>query len=311
MPFWPVTARNTCTLFMIIQIVSVVTPIFLITGLGYLWARREQPFDNATISSLVMYIGTPSLVFHSLTSLRPDLAQLQQLGLASLGVIAVCLLTGYIGLRAAKLDRHAFLPALALANTGNMGIPLVMLTFGDAGLALGVVVFFVHSLAQNSLGLAISSGTFDPRTLLKQPIIWAVLLACGALITNTQIPEWLSNTTQLLGGLLIPAMLLMLGTSLARLSVRDMPQAVSLAIARLALGASAGLLLIWLLDLRGIAAGVLFLQATMPVAVFNFVFADRFNRSPEQVAATVLVSTLLAMISLPLLVAISLNIAGS
>jgi len=296
---------------MLIQIISVVTPIFIITGLGYLWARRDQPFDNATISALVMYIGTPSLVFHSLTTLRPELAQLQQLGVATLCVIGACLLVGYVGLRLARLNLNAFLPALALANTGNMGVPLVMLTFGDQGLALGVVVFFVHSLAQYSLGLAISSGSFDPRSLLRQPILWAVLLACLTLITNTSIPVWLSNTTELLGGLLIPAMLLMLGTSLARLSIGDMPLALSLAVARLLLGAAAGLLLIWLFDLQGVAAGVLFLQATMPVAVFNFVFADRFNRSPERVAATVLVSTLLAMACLPALVAISLQIAGT
>lgn len=67
--------------------------------------------------------------------------------------------------------------------------------------------------------------------------------------------------------------------------------------------------MIWLLELEGIAAGVLFLQASMPVAVFNFVFADRFNRDPEKVAAAVLASTLITMAALPLLVAFSLAIA--
>ena len=218
---------------MFLQIVSVVTPVFLITALGYLWARRGQPFDNATVSSLVMYIGTPALVFHSLTSLRPELQELQQLGLAALGVILFCLLAGFAGLRASGRDIHAFLPALTLANTGNMGLPLVMLTFGDAGLAMGVVVFFVHALAQNSLGLAISSGTFNPVLLLRQPILWAVILASLVLLTDTAVPDWLTNTTRLLGGLLIPAMLLMLGTSLATLTVSDMPQAVVLALTRL------------------------------------------------------------------------------
>lgn len=294
---------------MLIQIVSVVTPIFLITALGYLWARWNQPFDNATISSLVMYIGTPCLVFHSLTSLQPELSELRTLGLASLGVIILCLIVGYVGLKVGRLDRNAFLPALTLANTGNMGLPLVMLTFGDAGLAMGVVVFFVHSLTQNSLGLAISSGSFEPKILLKQPILWAVILACTTLITGVGVPEWLTNTTRLLGGLLIPAMLLMLGTSLARLTLRDLPQALALAVSRMILGISAALLLIWVLQLQGVAAGVLFLQATMPIAVFNYVFADRFNRLPEQVAATVLVSTLITMAALPILVAISLGIA--
>jgi len=295
---------------MFTQIVAVVTPIFLITAIGYLWAKRGQPFDNATISGLVMYIGTPALVFHSLTSLRPDLVELRQVGVATVCVIGFCLVLGYAGLRAANLSRHAFLPSLFQPNAGNMGIPLVMLTFGDAGLALGVVVFFVHALSQNSLGLGVSSGTLNPATLLRQPIIWSVALACLVLITDMPVPEWISNTTQLLGGLLIPAMLLMLGTSLVRLSVRDLPQALGLAVARLALGISAAVSMIWLFDLQGIAAGVLFLQASMPVAVFNFVFADRFERKREQVAATVLVSTLLGMATLPLLVAGSLYIAG-
>ena len=121
-------------------------------------------------------------------------------------------------------------------STGNMGLPLVMLTFGDAGLAMGVVVFFVHSLTQNSLGLTISSGSFQPRTLLRQPILWAVILACVTLISGVTVPEWLTNTTRLLGGLLIPAMLLMLGTSLARLTLKDLPQALALAVSRMLLG---------------------------------------------------------------------------
>jgi len=129
------------------------------------------------------------------------------------------------------------------------------------------------------------------------------------LVIDVPVPAWLSNPPQLLGGLLIPAMLLMLGTSLVRLSVRDLPQALALAIARLMLGMGAALGMIWLFELQGIAAGVLFLQASMPVAVFNFVFADRFARSPEQVAAAVLVSTLLGMATLPLLVGASLFLA--
>ena len=67
--------------------------------------------------------------------------------------------------------------------------------------------------------------------------------------------------------------------------------------------------MIWLFDLRGLVAGVLLLQAGMPVAVFNYVFAERFNRSPPQVAAVVLVSTLLTLATLPILVAAALRIS--
>ena len=39
----------------------------------------------------------------------------------------------------------------------------------------------------------------------------------------------------------------------------------------------------------------------MPVAVFSYLFAVRYNRSPEEVAGTVLISTVLSFLSLPLL----------
>ncbi len=71
-----------------------------------------------------------------------------------------------------------------------------------------------------------------------------------------------------------------------------------------------GLVIIWALDLTGVMAGVVFLQAAMPAAVFNFVFAQRFGRDPEKVAAVILLSTLISFATLPFLVASALRIAG-
>ena len=75
-------------------------------------------------------------------------------------------------------------------------------------------------------------------------------------------------------------------------------------------GPMVGLGVIWLLGLEGLAAGVVLLQAAMPAAVFNYVFAERNGRSPEQVAGAVLASTVLSMLTLPLLVAGALSLAG-
>ncbi|MCZ6641992.1 MAG: AEC family transporter, partial [Gammaproteobacteria bacterium] len=72
-----------------------------------------------------------------------------------------------------------------------------------------------------------------------------------------------------------------------------------------------GLFAIWAFDLSGTIAGVVFLQAAMPVAVFNFIFAERFNRNPEKVAAVILLSTLISFVTLPLLVGIALQLASN
>jgi hypothetical protein len=55
-------------------------------------------------------------------------------------------------------------------------------------------------------------------------------------------------------------------------------------------------------DLDGIERGVLILQSSMPVAVFNYLLALRFEREPGEVAGMVVLSTLLAFVLLPFIV---------
>jgi predicted permease len=62
-----------------------------------------------------------------------------------------------------------------------------------------------------------------------------------------------------------------------------------------------GLILAAVLQLDGVARGVLVLQCAMPAAVFNYLFAQRYARAPEEVASIVVVSTLLAFAGLPVL----------
>ena len=301
-------AASNCMLFE--QIATVIAPVFIVTGIGYLWIRRGLSFDNETIGNLVMMVGTPCLVFSTLTSIDIDLRTFAQMVLASVSIIGSCLVLGWLLLKLTHLPVNTYLPALIHPNTGNMGLPLVLLAFGEPGLALGISYFFVNSVSQYTLGMGISSGFFHPSQLLKQPIIWAVLLVFIVRGTAFTVPVWIASTTEILGGLVIPAMLLMLGTALARLHLVDLRQNMVIALGRLGFGLATGLFAIWAFDLNGTIAGVVFLQAAMPVAVFNFIFAERFNRNPEKVAAVILLSTLISFATLPLLVGFALQIAN-
>ncbi len=287
---------------MLQAVLTVVTPVFLIAALGFIWIRRDQPFDNHTISSLVMYLGSPCLIYSSLTTHAPNLTVLFEVAGAALFVLlsSVALAYGFLRLRGWPVA--SFLPSLVQPNGGNMGLPVALLAFGETGLALGMAYFFVLSVSQYTLGLAVSSGTFQPTLLLKQPVIWAVLVVFAVLTTGYQPPRWFEETTRLLGGLTIPAMLLMLGTSLARLKITDAGQTMTIAVLRLLFGLTLGLAAIELFALEGAVAGIVLLQSTMPAAVFNYVFAERYGRDPDKVAAVILQSTLLAVITLPILV---------
>ena len=288
---------------MISEVLTVIAPVFIIAGLGYFWVKRELPFDNATISSLVMYVGSPCLIYSALTSNAAETAALGTMGASAFLVILMSLIFSWVFLKIAGWKLTTYLPALIHPNCGNMGLPLVLLAFGQEGLALGMAYFFVNSISQYTLGMAISSGQFDIRQLMKQPIIWAVIFVLTVILGEFQMPQWFNSTTSILAGLTIPAMLIMLGTSLANLNIASLKETLTISFLRILLGLGLGLLVIEMLSLSGIMAGIVLLQSAMPSAVFNYIFADRFNRESDKVAAVILQSTLISALSLPLLVA--------
>ena len=293
---------------MLLQLLSTVAPVMVIIGFGYVWARMRYAFDMETVGAIVLKIGSPALIFSTLTTLDIDLAAVGLTALAAMAVTAVCTVIGVVVLKLAKLPLHTHLLAVMTGNSGNMGLPVATLAFGEVGLALAIGYFAVVTVLQNTLGIAVSSGSFNPRTLLTQPIFYAVGVVVAVLLLDLPVPVWVSRTAEILGGFVIPSMLLLLGNALARLKVTDMKVAISVALLRLAAGVAGAFAIIWLFGLSGADAGVVFLMATMPVAVINVIFAERFRRNPELVAGVIVVSTLLVLAILPGLVWVALHI---
>jgi predicted permease len=117
----------------------------------------------------------------------------------------------------------------------------------------------------------------------------------------------MSNTIATLGNLTIPLMLMSLGTSLASLKVVGLRRSVGFSVFRLAGGFGLSLVAVWLLDLDGAARGAVVIQSTMPSAVFNYLFAARYDNRPGEVAGIVFISTIFSFLALPLLMAFVLQ----
>lgn len=287
---------------MFLVILAQIAPVLLIVALGFLWSRMRLRFDTETIGALVLKIGTPCLIFATLTQtdIAPDVVGL--IALSAALVIAVALVLATIVLRLSGLPLHTYLPAAIHGNTANMGLPLTAMVFGDAGLALGIGYFLTMAISQNTLGLAIATGRLDLRFLMRQPVIHASIITVTVLVFSLPVPEWIARTTGLLGGIVIPTMLLLLGVSLSQLKVTDLRLAAGITALHLAVGAAGALFAIWALGLTGMQAGVVWIMATMPVAVINIIYAERFGRSPERIAGVIVVSTVTTLAALPLLV---------
>ena len=288
---------------MIQALVTVLAPIFICAGLGYGWSRLGRAYDTDLITALIFNFGTPCLVFSTLTGLDLSATDFGRMaGAAALALVSFAVI-GALVLRAAKLPFHTYLPALTFGNSGNMGLPVCLFAFGETGLALAIAFFAVGSISNFTFGVWISSGSMSRAALLRTPMIYAVAISVAFMIGGIEVPAWLGNTTRLIGGMTIPLMLVTLGVTLAGLRVTSFWRALALSLLRLGMGFAVGYGLASGLGFEGVARGVLIIQCAMPVAVFNFLFAQRYDRTPGEVAGMVLISTVIALALLPLVLA--------
>jgi predicted permease len=285
---------------MFYQLLHVVVPTFIVIASGFGWAKLGQRYDTEMVSSLVMNIGGPCLIFATLSSLDISPYLLGRIGAATLVSIILSGLIGSLVLRIAGLHLRDFLSPLIFPNCGNMGLPICLFAYGNTGLALAIIIFAVFVAAQFTIGLWLYSGVVSPLALVKAPFIYAVLLSVFSLIFGLKPHEMILRTTGLLGDLTIPLMLFTLGVSLARMKVLSITRPLLLSILRFGTGLGIGILVSALFGLTSTARGIFILQNTMPVAVFNYLLAERYKRNAGETAELLVASTLLSLLTLPL-----------
>lgn len=287
------------------QMLVVISPVLLITAIGYLYGKTDRKIDSEALSTLVLSVATPALIFSTLTSLNIDKGTVANMALAAALSVAIALAMGALALAALGLPQRTFLPSLMMPNSGNIGLPLALLAYGQAGLALSISYFLVIALLQYTLGAAIVSGQYRFRALVGQPLVYSIVLSYAVIFFDLRVPVIIARTTELLGGMMIPVMLILLGAALARLAVTDVKQALILASARLVIGAATGLIVVYALGMEGVVAGTVFLMASMPAAIVTYVFAARYRPDAAHVAGLVVMSTLMTFALLPVLLWIS------
>lgn len=293
------------------QLVDILLPVFALAAVGYGWQRLGVPFEREFVTRVIMNIAGPCLIVDSLAGLEVSTDRFATMVAASVAAFLATLAVSFVLLKGLRLSTRSYLPAIGIGNTGNLGLPLSLFAFGPEGLGLAVAVYAVNSVGQFTLTPMLQSGAPSLKTLVTTPVIYGAVIGTVLLATGATLPEWLSSTVGLLGDLMIPLMLLALGNTLGGLHAKRLPFALWMSVIRLVIGFGIALAVAELFDLEGTARGVLVLQGAMPAAVFNYLFAARYNRSPDDVAGIVLASTLLSALTMPLLVTFCLRLAAA
>lgn len=289
-----------------LTVLQIVAPVFLLASVGFTWVKLGFEYRTNFVTQLVTSVALPCLIFTALMQTQINPASLTALTLASVAAyLGVTLVAAFL-IWATGMHRRTYLAPMIFGNTGNLGLPLALFSFGEDGLSYAVVVFAVCVMWTFTFGIWLVAGAGSFGKVLRQPLVWSTLLGALFLWQDWQTPTFLTNTLELIGQMAIPLMLITLGVAVARLSPQGIGRAIVLSVIKLILCIGIAWLAALAFGLGHVAFGVLVLQIATPVAVTSYLLAEKYGADSEAVAGLVVVSTLISVGAIPLLLAVLL-----
>ncbi|WP_291425896.1 AEC family transporter [Deinococcus sp.] len=279
---------------------TVLLPVMLVAGLGALLSSRF-PIDQWTISRITLYLLSPALVLDVLLKTPVKAAEALHLGAAYLLTVLGCLLLGYlVGWGRPDAEKRSLSAGVGIWNSGNMGLPIALFTFGQAGFERATVLFLASFVGMYVFGPAVYSlgkRGADPlealRGMFRLPALWVALLGILLRALHITLPEGLTKGVALLSQATLPMVLLALGLQLgaggwprttARLWLATASRLIGGPLIAFAIGR--------VLELNALNLQVLVLSASMPTAVNALLIAREYGADTDTVAAVATLSTL-------------------
>jgi hypothetical protein len=300
---------------------TVIGPIVVLAGAGYIIGRRV-PAAAEVFAKTLLYLLIPVYVFRNIMVSHLAGAEYGRIVLFSALALVVLYAAGQGVSRLRRHDpplRGAFANTAILYNSANFGIPVMALAFSfDAeqetyAVAVQVVVATCQGLAAYTAGAFIAAAGSGPvghavRKVFGLPFIYALVVALalkgfgiGAEAVERVSILWKPLTIISEG--YVAMALMTLGAQMANVKLVRAPLDLVLSMAiRLVGGPLMGLALVKLIGLEGLLAQILIIGVAGPSAVASAVLAIEFRNRPDFAASAVLVSTLGAAITVPVVI---------
>ena len=292
-----------------IKLIDVILPVFFVIGIGYYLGKKDPNFNTDFITTLAGNVGTPAMIFYTITSTGVTLETFIEYFTYALIIIGGFAVVGLIVLTLMKKDFVSELPPLILPNTGNMGIPICLFAYGTEGLGIASAIASVIILLHFTLGVLLAKKSFSLKILITNMPIYGIIAAVIVLYYDWEVPGFVVNTTFLLTYATIFLVLMSLGIALTKLKVVSWLNASILSGVRIIIGPIIGFGLIKYLNLTGLAAGVLLIQSAMPSAILTYLVGSMYSekRVVDSIASVIVTSTLMSFITIPIVVYFSLK----
>ncbi len=298
-----------------LTVVQQVLVLFVLIGVGVVCGKGRILSREAVRScaDVVLLFATPCVIIQSFQR-EPDPEALRGLGVAALAAVlvhAVGIALAHLLVRDPDQARERVLRfGVVFSNAGYMAIPLQLALLGQDGVFYGATYVAVFNLVMWSYGAALMGGRerLSARKLLLNPGVIGVAVGLMLFLGRVTLPEVLAAPVGHLAALNTPVPMLIIGYYLA-----DAKLGEALRDARGYLTIGLRLLVIPLLTLggmvlcgvRGTVLVASVVGASAPVATATTMFAAKFDGDARLSVNLVVVSTLLSMLTMPLIVALA------
>ena len=277
-------------------------PIVILIAIGFYWKKKELPFDKDMISSLLMNLGTPALLIASINNKDLTVDNMLTILIYGTSLIIVCTILTTVYLKIEGKEVRPFLQSFIFPNTGGLGIPIVYVLLGETAFVYAITFSTLINIYHFTIGLWLANNSLNIKKALQTPVLYALVAALLFKGTNTEVPSVIEDVCKMLGGIVIPLMLIAFGSSLVGIKIGENLKAIRMGIARVIIGFLVVYMAYILGDFEHIIIATLLIQYSMPVATTSYLFAFRFNGPDKEVAVMTASSTVAILFLLPVII---------
>lgn len=295
-------------------LLGVIAPLSIPVLCGAALARWKK-FETKQLLAVVLYVLSPAVIFHTLTTAAVSFSDVRTTVLFSflniLTLWAVAKLSG-AALRLPAAEIAGLTLSATLTNCVNYGLPLVLLAFGQLGMDKASVYVVQQMILVQTVGVYFAARSrFSGKAALKSvftlPSVYAAAAALLLRFSGLALPPFLAKGVSMVAQAYSPMVLIVLGAQMAGVKSAVLEPAMRRAFwtgmtIRMLLSPILAWAILTLLGIDGILRSVLFIEASMPVAVNAVILAERFDAAPKTVSQTILWTTLASFAALPLLI---------
>lgn len=291
-------------------IANHVLVIYIMLLIGFIAGKLQylNSQSNQSMSKILLNICLPLYIISAFNySFSKDiLFNLLIVFIFGILIHPICYFIGLLIYRNKEENKkNIYTFALMFSNCGYIGFPIIESIYGNIGIIYGSIFLAPYNIFLWTIGVAMFNKQSSNKYSIFNPGVIAVFIGITLFIFQIELPYFLQKSITSVGSMTTPLSMLIIGGILSAIKIKEIFTNLSiyfLTFLRLIIIPILALLFLKLFKIDDVIIGICTLLVAMPVAVTLPILTQRYNSDTQLASKTVVISTLLSIITIPLII---------